>query len=372
MAALYELSRSLSQSSTLTQITEAALDNIENIFGCDCVILLTNEPEFNEETPRIGSFEVDSRDLAVASWVLRNQKPAGNSTDTLSSSKGYFEPLMTPNGVVGVVGLRPEAAIILEQKTLLQTMAGLVAISVELVNFSEEAKKALISAQSEKLYTILLHSLSHELRTPLTSITGAVSSLIDTDVVNNLESRGILLQEIRESAAILNRLIGNLLDMSRFEGGHVKLRLAEYDLDDAIHSALDRLDPDKREHKFVNEVPPGKFIVVADITLLEQVFHNLFLNAILYTPPGTMITISAHSKIGLLEVVVEDNGPGLHDPSLVFEKFYRGPVKNEAGTGLGLSVCKAIIEQHGGRISASNRPEGGARFTVELPRPGAS
>ncbi|MCE9597016.1 MAG: sensor histidine kinase KdpD [Spirochaetia bacterium] len=370
MAALFEFTRDLSKAVSVTAILEAAAENIQNVFQIDACILTSSTADSFSAT-RAGTFELNERELGVAAWVLKNRKPAGRFSDTLSGSAGYYQPLVAATGTVGVLALELTERLSLEKKNLLETMASLIALSVERVNLSEGARTAMLARQSEKMYTILLNSLSHELRTPLTTITGAVSSLMDTQAGASIETRNSLLREIRESGAILNRLVGNLLDMSRFEGGHVSLRLSEYDLFEVVSSAMNRLE-DRAGHVFVNHIQPNSVLTNLDFTLLEQVFFNLFLNATVHTPPGTTIEVSAairHRHTApedQIEIVVRDNGPGLTEPERAFEKFYRGPVRSEAGAGLGLSICKAILEAHGGSIVAENQNPGVA-FTIKLP-----
>ncbi|MBL8021973.1 MAG: sensor histidine kinase KdpD [Leptospirales bacterium] len=367
MVALFEFTRDLSKAVSTNEILQSAAENIQNVFAVDATILTASGPETFSDF-QAGSFVLSEREQGVAAWVMKNRKPAGRFSETLPGSIGYYQPLIAANVVIGVLALGLNERLSLEKKSLLETMSSLIALSLQRVHLSEEARAAMLARQSEKMYTILLNSLSHELRTPLTTITGAVSSLLDTEAGQSPETRSSLLREIRESGSILNRLVGNLLDMSRFESGHVTLRKSECDLYEIVSTALNRLEPDSG-HTFLNLIQPDSLLVNADFALLEQVFFNLFLNAIVHTPNGTVIRIEvvregiAPDQIGLL---VRDNGPGLAEPERVFEKFYRGPVRREAGAGLGLSICKAIIEAHGGSISAENQNPGVA-FRVRLP-----
>ncbi len=178
-----------------------------------------------------------------------------------------------------------------------------------------------------------------------------------------------LTQEIQESAARLNRLVGNLLDMTRLESGKVKPRLEWCDVADLINVALRRDERDLSKHHVTLSLASSLPLVKMDFVLIEQSLSNLLLNAAHYTPPGTTVEVKAAVSNGEMAVSVADRGPGLPEESLphVFEKFYRVPGAPAGGTGLGLSIVKGLVEAHGGRVEARNRPGGGAEFVLYLP-----
>lgn len=232
----------------------------------------------------------------------------------------------------------------------------------------EEANKNYLANQSERLYTIILNSLSHELRTPLTTVLGASSSLLETKAGEDRDSRRELLIEIQESSHILNRLLGNLLDTSRFESGRINLRRQECELMEILMQAKDRLGKDRNEHSFAFRIPE-QTIVFADHTFLEQVFFNLFLNACLYTPTSTLIEVTALDYDSFVKIEVIDHGSS-KDLAVdkLFEKFYRGSRGRQPGTGLGLFISRAIVQAHGGSISCEINENGGLKFTISLPK----
>jgi two-component system sensor histidine kinase KdpD len=223
--------------------------------------------------------------------------------------------------------------------------------------------------ESERLYSVLLNSISHELRTPIATIMGAASGLVDPSIGASEQARVDLTEDIQAAAQRLNRLVENLLDMSRLESGRMRLKLDWCDVGDIIGVAAKRFDDCFTERPFKIHLQPDLPLVQLDYVLIEQVLVNLIDNACHYTPKGTQITLSAQRDDDTLEIVVADNGPGLpqDDFERVFEKFYRVKGSVAGGTGLGLSICRGLVEAHGGTMTAGNNADGGARFTIRLP-----
>jgi two-component system sensor histidine kinase KdpD len=175
--------------------------------------------------------------------------------------------------------------------------------------------------------------------------------------------------EIQEAAGRLNRLVGNLLSMTRLESGHVKASLDWCEVADLINVTVKEIEKDLAGHKVRIEVSPGLPLVRMDFVLMQQVVANLLLNAALHTPAGSEVRIAAVTEAETLVLTVADNGPGLPPDSLplLFEKFYRAPAAPAGGTGLGLAIVKGFVEAQGGQVKAENRPGGGAAFTVRMP-----
>jgi two-component system sensor histidine kinase KdpD len=223
--------------------------------------------------------------------------------------------------------------------------------------------------ESEKLHQTLLNSISHELRTPLTTIMGSASALADKNSPDTQEFRMALARELTGASDRLNRVIENLLDMSRISSGVMRLKKEWHDIHDLIGVTLQRLGQNLEHHTVKVVVPPELPLVEIDFLLLEHVLTNVILNAVQYSPNGTLIKISSLVKDGRISILVEDDGPGIAEPHLskVFEKFYRIPGTPAGGTGLGLSIAKSIVELHGGSIRAENCPGGGSRFVISLP-----
>jgi two-component system sensor histidine kinase KdpD len=258
-----------------------------------------------------------------------------------------------------------------DQLHLLESLANQVALALERTRLSDEAEQAHVRAETERMRNAILSSVSHDLRTPLASITGAASSLVEGQGELSAVDRQDLARSIYLEADRLDRLLKNLLDMMRLEAGTVQLSKHWHPLDEIVGAALGRLEGRLRDHSVNTSLPADLPLVLADGVLLEQVVINLVENAVKYAPPGSPIDLSASASDRGMIVEVADRGPGIAvgEESRIFDKFYRGKFAREGGVGLGLTICRGIVEAHGGRIWAGNRPGGGAiiRFTIPLP-----
>jgi two-component system sensor histidine kinase KdpD len=275
---------------------------------------------------------------------------------------------------VGVIGIRTRdrSRLSFEQEVLLQTFISQVALVIEREMLDEAAEQSAMLRESERLYTALLNSISHELRTPIATITGASSSLLDPQTSTSETARGELIVDIQAAARRLNRLVENLLDMSRLESGRLRLKRDWCDIGDIIGVAVQRMDQCFEEHPLHIHIPSDLPLVQVDFVLVEQVIVNLLDNACTYTPAGTDVTIEASTSRDMLHIAISDTGPGIpqQDLARIFDKFYRVPGSVTGGTGLGLSICRGLVEAHGGKLTAENIPEGGTRFVIHLPRNG--
>jgi two-component system, OmpR family, sensor histidine kinase KdpD len=244
-------------------------------------------------------------------------------------------------------------------------------LALERSRLSDEAQQAHVRIETERMRNAILSSVSHDLRTPLATITGAASSLLDEGSQLNATDRLELSRSIYREADRLDRLLKNLLDMMRLEAGAIHLNKEWHPLDEIVGAALSRLEERLRNHSVRTAFPPDLPMVQLDGVLLEQVLMNLLENAAKYAPNGSVIELSASA--GDREVVVEiaDRGQGIPagDELRIFDKFYRAKPAREGGVGLGLTICRGIIEAHGGRIWAENRSGGGAVFRFALPLP---
>lgn len=237
---------------------------------------------------------------------------------------------------------------------------------------ADAANRAEVAAELERLRSSLLSAVSHDLRTPLAAIIGSASSLLQTSETGGTKNRD-LLQNIRDEAERLARLVHNLLETTRLEAGGVQLKKELYPLEEVIGAALERITKLVAGREIKTSLPENLPLVPMDAVLMELVFVNLIENAVRHTPAGTPIEIMAGVEAGSLAVSIADRGPGLAKEDLVrvFEKFYRAKATN-GGAGLGLAICKAVVEAHGGSIEASNRQSGGAEFRLILPLKAAS
>jgi two-component system sensor histidine kinase KdpD len=375
-AALFRLTKQLSEVAGLEFLIGMAGQQLKEIFGGEVVLFTRDgtgrlELRFGQDTS-VARHEVNA---VVARWVADHDHAAGAGTDTLPNATALFVPLIGSQRTVGAVGVRPndpERLVDPEQRRLLETCASLIALSLERDQSVLEAHEARLHVQTEQLRNSLLSSVSHDLRTPLAAIAGATSSLLEAPPDQTPEARRELLHTILDESRRLGRLVDNLLDMTRLTSGTVALNKQWHVLEEIVGSALGRLRRELEHHVVRVDIPGDIPLLSLDGVLMEQVFFNLLENAARYTPAGSAIEIAARASEKRVEIRVADTGPGLPSgtESRVFEKFFRGSTVTDdgrRGAGLGLAICQAIIEAHGGRISARNRPAGGAEFIISLP-----
>jgi two-component system sensor histidine kinase KdpD len=317
--------------------------------------------------------EGSEKELSVARWVFDRGQAAGLGTSTLPASDMLYLPLEAPGQRLGVVGVRPEPMTRFAdpgQRQLLETMVGQAAVALERTELADATQRALLETEAERLRTSLLSSLSHDMRTPLGAIQGAASTLLAKDSNALPEpARQDLAQTILEESRRMDRLVANLLDMVRLEGGLVEVDREWHVLQDIVGVALLRMGDRLAAHPVTTAFPPDLPLVPVDEILLEQVFVNLLENAAKHTPAGTPIEIGARPVEGGIEVWVADRGPGLPggQEERIFEKFQRGGA-TASGVGLGLTIVRGILKAHGGTVRGEQREGGGAvlRFTVPI------
>jgi two-component system, OmpR family, sensor histidine kinase KdpD len=255
-----------------------------------------------------------------------------------------------------------------DQLHLLETFANQSALAIERARLADETEQTQVQIETERMRNLLLSSVSHDLRTPLASITGAASGLLQHH--DHLDEHSYELAQITyEEAERLNRLVSNLLEMSRLESGNVHVSKEWQPLEEVVGTTLLRLEKLLSDYPLKTNLPDDLPLVPIDSILIEQVLVNLLENAAKYTPPQTSIELSAWYEGNDVVVEVADHGPGvpMGDEERIFDKFYRARPTTAGGVGLGLTICRTIIEAHGGRIWAANRPDGGAMFRFTLP-----
>ncbi len=373
-AALYDLSRELASTGDAESLLRAAVRHISEVFASRAVVLLPMPGGgLATKAAHPAPFEIDAHEGGVSQWVYEHGQMAGLGTETLPGARALYVPLIATRGTVGVLGVQPSdgrAIVDPEQLHLLETFANQTALALERAALAEEAQRAQVDIEAERLRNALLSSVSHDLRTPLTSIAGAASTLLEGERAIDPGTRRDLTQAIHEEAGRLNRLVNNLLDMGRLESGAAQVRREWHPLEEVVGAAIGRLERRLAGRGVTTDLPADLPLVPIDGVLIEQVLINLLDNAIRYTPPGSPIEISARLADQAVTVEIADRGPGLPPGSeqRVFDKFYQaGPRGTRDGVGLGLPICRAIVEAHGGRIWAANRPEGGVAFRFTLP-----
>lgn len=374
-ATLYALSRDLSIAEGLEEIIRAVSENISETFGREVVIFLP-EGDKNEKlkpyTPN-PNFTLDEHELAVATWSYQHGQPAGRGTETLIASDSRYIPLKTSKGVVGVLGVKPQKPgdqLTGDRRRLLETFTSQAALAIERARLAEQAQYAQLLQAAERLQTALLNSISHDLRTPLVSVTGALSSLVEGGPAMDAEIRQSLVETALEEADRMNRLVSNLLNMTRLEAGALQVVKQPGDIQDTIGTALENLRARLADRQVSVIVPEDTPLIPMDFVLIVQVLVNLIDNSLKYSPENTPIDIHVWQDNGMMQVQISDRGMGIPPDDLnhIFDKFYRVKrPENISGTGLGLSISKGIVEAHGGRIWAENRPGGGAVVSFSLP-----
>ncbi|MGE8144106.1 two-component system sensor histidine kinase KdpD [Pseudomonas frederiksbergensis] len=371
MRALYDMSRLLSAALLTEQVADISAQFLSTEFGARSALLVADAnnklqaPMVTGDAPQV--------DLAIAQWSFDKTEPAGYGTDTLPASTTLYLPLSAPMRVRGILAVQPRDTtrlVVPEQRRLLDTCASLLAISLERIHYINVAQDTTVQMESERLRNSLLSAISHDLRTPLSVMVGLAEALKLTQPALTGEAAEIA-TAVGESALRMNTLVNNLLDMARLESGKVVLNRQWQPVEDVVGSALRAIQPilgGRSVHVALeDDLPPVRI----DAVLIERILINLIENAVKYTPPATTIGLGARATPDTLELWVTDEGPGLphgHEEA-IFSKFMRGKKESAIpGVGLGLAICRAIAQAHEGTITGVTRPEGGACFTLRLPR----
>lgn len=377
-AVLYAMSRDLATHRRVEDLATVAAQHIRDVFDSQVGIFLSGQdgrPVLQRGVQLF--FEFDPKESGVVQWVYDHSQMAGLGSDTLPGAGALYLPLIGARGAVGVLAVRPVRPGRLfdpEQLHLLETLANQIALAIERARLAEEAQRAQVSAETERMRNAILSSVSHDLRTPLATVTGAASSLLEGRDALDPAARHELAQAIYGEAIRLDRLVKNLLDMTRLEAGAVQLHKDWHPLEEVVGAALTRLEERLRGRPVRTQFSPSLPLIPLDGVLIQQVVINLLENALKYAPPESPIDLSASATEGRVTFEIADRGPGLRlgDEQRIFDKFYRAGPAREGGVGLGLTICRGIVEAHGGRIWAENRPGGGAVFRFTLPLEGTA
>jgi two-component system sensor histidine kinase KdpD len=371
---LYAMSRELAGTRGADSMVRVSVRHVGETFASQTAVLLP-DADGRLDAPANVSDEATfpAPDLSIAQWVFDHGRPAGLGADALPGAPALYLPLTGSERTLGVLAVLPSnrrRVLLPEQRHLLETFAGQIALAIERARLAETAEAARISAETEALRNTLLASISHDLRTPLAVITGASTALADPALTIEPGARAALARSIASRARDMSELISNVLDLMRFESGQMPMRRHWETLDDLVGLALGRIEPRLGTRRVSVELAPDLPPLYVDAVLFTQVLANLLENAVKHTPDGTLVRVVGHAADGQVTIAVEDDGPGLPpgDPDRLFAKFQRGRSEGDVpGAGLGLAICRAVVHAHGGRISAGNRDGGGARFVITLP-----
>jgi len=343
------------------------------VFEARIAILLDGGGRLVNAATGEAAFNPDDKEMAVAAWAFAHDRPAGMGTDTLPSSRAVYIPMRGAQGPIGVLGVLPDEPHGLSdvgQRALLEMFASQVASALERTRLAEDAQRANLQMEAERLRSSLLSAVSHDFRTPLSVITGSASALLEPESKLPPAARRDLAETIHEEAERLNHLVRNLLDMTRIASGAVKVNKEWQPIEAVVGAALSRVEAPLKGRRIEVEIAPNLPLVPIDAVLIEQVLINLLENVAKYTPPDSPVEISARQDQSGVVVEVADRGPGIPQDlaDRIFEKFYRLPGERAgSGAGLGLAICRGVVEAHGGRIWVDTRDGGGARFCFSLP-----
>ncbi|WP_334176664.1 sensor histidine kinase KdpD [Pseudoxanthobacter sp.] len=374
---LYDFSRRLSGAAGADEVLWAAVSQLHGLFGGPAVVLAPQDGALTLAAAWPPDAELNVADTSAARWAFERNEPAGRHTGTLPSSRFHFRPMVGPHGVIGVCGL---AAVAMTPDRLSDRMLLAVidqtATAFDRARLAEASLAQAARRQEESLREALLSSVSHDLRTPLATITGAVTSLRQFGAGMSAESRDDLLATIEEEGGRLSRFVSNLLDMTRIEAGTLDVRRDWIDAGDVVAAAAERSARYFPALQVQTAVAPGLPLIRGDSVLLGQVLFNLIDNAAKYGR-GLPVCVEAHGEGGAVVMAVTDRGPGIApaDREKVFGKFFRQsqPDGRPPGTGLGLSIARGFTEAMGGRIRATDPPEGvGTRIEIRFPAGGES
>ncbi len=368
--ALFELTRDLSGALMDSQVAELGQAAVQRTFGGPALVLLAGA----DDQLVVPAQLPEGFDASVADWAFRNGQSAGLATSTLAAQTWHYVPLKAPMRLRGVLALRPAQPrwlLIPEQTQQLDTLARQIAIALERVHYVEVAQQAVVEMESERLRNALLAAISHDVRTPLTALIGLAETLqasLPPLSAGQTDAARAITHEARE----LHALVNNLLDMARLQSGAVALRSEWQSIEEVVGSAIRQAQHALAGAAVTTRLPADLPLVEFDAVLIERVLVNLLENAAKYGRPP--IEIGAEATAGSLVLTVRDHGPGLpaplkERPQLLFEKFTRGQAESATpGVGLGLAIAKAIVDAHRGQIVATDAADGGACFTLTLPR----
>jgi two-component system sensor histidine kinase KdpD len=364
--ALYQLSRELAQAGTRDEVVWQLTAEVSRVFRAHAAVLLPGNRGLSAHPD--SPLALSEKELNVAHWAFEHRQAAGKFTDNLPGADALHLPLATEHAVLGVLSVNPPGQTLsLAQRDLLEAFARQAALVLDRVALRATAEQSKLVAESERLSNALLNSISHELRTPLAAITSATNALVES---NDGKIQRAMISEIQEAAGRLNRLVGNLLDVTRLESGHVQAKLEWCDIGDVIQTTARSLQRELSGRDVKIEVAEKLPLARMDFTLMQQAISNLLLNAVMHTPRGTQIFIQSQKEGAELVIRVSDNGPGFPPELLprIFEKFVRAPNAPTGGSGLGLAIVKGFVEAQGGKISVENKASSGAVFTIHLPQ----
>ena len=370
---LYLFTKEISVSRDVDSMVKTAIVHISPVFRTKIGILLKPLTNVDELVlHKESSTYLSQKDMGIAKWVLKNERPAGKFTDTLPSSNLYFTPIKTASETIGVlvIDLKEYNSFMYEEKLFLDSFSGQLASGIARERLENALHQAKFFEESDRIYNTLMDSVSHELKTPLAVIHGSATALKEEKILNNKDAVSNLVDEIIQGSKRMQHLVENLLDISRIETNKLQLTKEPILISEILMMAVNKLETRLKDKRLRVDIEDDLPLLSLDFVFMEQAIMNIIDNAIKHTPKNAEIVISVKRLGRSVDIKIEDNGSGLpkDNPNRVFEKFFRVNPAVTGGTGLGLTISKSIVELHGGNITASNRATGqGAVFTITLP-----
>lgn len=367
--AIYEIVQEIASAPSTEDLFTAINERLGKLLkGRCCIIVKPLEGEINLEDQCIHS----EKERAVAGWVLDHGKEAGWATDTLPSVGCLFLPLKGFKEIVGIIGFRPHEEhppLSTEEMTILYTIAQQLGAYLERSLAEERARKTEYMQQIEKVQQAILSSISSQFHKPLSSIRGAANVLKEEISDENKETKERSIQQIEDSSDNINRIVENSLAMTKIYSGFLALNKKEHEIPQLIKACIENLKKSISQHVIIIRIAKNLPLIPFDFSLMELVLCNLIMNAVENSPEGTQVIIEAQIQDNQCSISVSDEGPGIPPEALhlVYEKFYRIPGTEGQGIGLGLAICKAIVELHKGQIYVRNLDKGGIIVSILLP-----
>lgn len=370
---LYQLERNLLTVKNSEQVAKIASNDIAQLFGTPVLVTIADiHGELSIRSIR-GENVFDSKNENLAyTEAFQSGNACGAGTPLFSDSRAYYQPINGQTGVLGIIGIAFDEDYHLtdSQRVFLDTVGAQIALVLERERLYEKQQQVKMESAREHLRGDLLRAVSHDLRTPLAGILGSASTILENYDALPDKVRKDFIQSIYDDTEWLNNLVENILSMTKFDEGRIILKRGTEVVEEIVAETVSRIKKRSKGHEIYVTIPDELIMISADGTLIEQVLVNLLDNAIKHTPEGSKVYVSVVREEAHVVFEVSDNGPGISEGDLpfIFNRFYtRENVGIRRGIGLGLAICKSIVEAHGGEITAMNAPAGGSVFRFKIP-----
>ncbi|MDQ2741336.1 MAG: DUF4118 domain-containing protein [Chloroflexota bacterium] len=374
---LYELGRALMSSHDVSEVLQTIARRIVDDFGVDrCAIFVPDDAGHLSLAAEATLGPRDRASTAAARYAFQERTQVGLPVAGAPGTSRVYIPLEVGDRILGVMEAgrkRSGEALDADEHRLLTSFAAQAALAIVRAQSEDERRRLTILEESDTLKSALLSAVSHDLRTPLAAIKASATSLLLSDASWTEEEGREFLQAIDQEADRLNRLVGNLLDLSRIEAGVLRPILDWYDIGELIEDVLPRLRHLLGDRSLEIHLQPGLPPVHLDLMRMEELLVNLVENAARYTPAGSLVELEVTQMGGQMRLALIDHGPGVPVKlrQRIFTTFYQGRDHSDRhhGSGLGLAICRGIAQAHGGRIHVEDTPGGGATFVLLVPIP---